>query len=112
MRIGQPPPLPLNELRPSQADNILFSWSSTYIASTQPVSRSVLEPLPQTSSDPVKVTLPLAFWHLIVVWLGSVIEKLLPEPLVGIVTGLPSYAELPVPSMTCSLVESTRPVRA
>src|ERR1700742_3142735 len=103
MRIGQPPPLPLNELRPSQADSILFSWSSTYIASTQAVSRSVFEPLPQTSSGPVNVALPVAFWHLTVGWFGSVIEKVVPECVVGMVRLLPSQAELPVPSMTCSL---------
>src|SRR4051812_32227615 len=104
MRIGQPPPLPLKLLRPSQADSIWFSLFSTNIASTQPVSRSVFEPLPQTSSGPVYVVLLAEFWHLIVGWLGSVIENVLPDWVVGILTGLgPSYAAVPVPSATRSL---------
>ena len=91
---------------------MLFSTFSTYIASTQSVSRSVFTPVPQTSSGPVNVTLPVAFWHLIVGWAGSVIEKVLPVWVVGIVRLLPSQAELPVPSATCSLAWSTRPLRA
>ena len=40
-------------------------------------------------------------------------EKLVPEPLVGIVTGLgPSYAAVPVPSATRSLAWRTLPLRA
>ena len=92
---------------------MLFSTFSTNIASTQPVSRSVFEPLPHTSSVPVNVVLVAAFWHLMVGWLGSVIEKLVPDPLVGIVTGLgPSYAAVPVPSATLSLAWRTWPLRA
>ena len=86
---------------------------STNIASTQPVSRLVADPLPHTSSGPVNVVLVAASWHLIVGWLGSVIEYVVPECVVGIVTGLgPSYAAVPVPSATRSLACRTLPLRA
>jgi hypothetical protein len=58
------------------------------------------------SSLPVYVALPEAFWHFRVEALELVIEYDEPEPEVGMVT-VPAQAELPVPSMTCSCVEST-----
>ena len=91
---------------------MLFSTFSTYIASTHAVSRSVLTPVPQTSSGPVNVVLFDAFWHLIDGWFGSVIEYVEPECVVGIVRLLPSQAELPVPSATRSRACRIRPLRA
>ena len=63
------------------------------------------------SSVPVNVTLPEEFWHFRVGALGFVIEYVVPESVVGIVTE-PSQLPLPVPSGTCSLLPSSLPERA
>ena len=82
-------------------------------ASTQPVSRLVALPLPQTSSGPVNVVLLAASWQLQVGGRGSVIENVLPDWVVLMVTGFgPLHAPVPVPCMTCSWVPRTLPVSA
>ena len=97
-------------LRPSQLDIMAFICWAAYSASTQPVSLLVALPLPQMSSGPEKVVLLAESWHFNVVADGSVMLKLLPEPLVAKVSGLgPLYAALPLPWTTCSLVPRTAP---
>ena len=60
---------------------------------------------------PANVTLVAASWQTSVAALGFFIEYVEPDSVVGKVT-VPAQAELPVPSVTCSFVASTRPVAA
>src|SRR3954454_17555933 len=111
--MGHAPPLPSMALRPSQVESMLTSVCAVYSASTQPVSRSVPLPLPQTLSGPENTVLALAFWQLRLLTLGSRMVNVLPDWVVLSET-LPSQAPVPLPtaSVTCSWVRRTLPVVA
>ena len=89
--------MPFIPLRPSHCDSILTSVCGAYSASTQPVSRSVAVPLPQTSSGPENVVLLLAFWQLRLVTVGSLMVKVLPDWVVLSVALGPFQAPVPLP---------------
>src|SRR5262249_24492684 len=76
-------------------------------ASTQPVSRSVPVPLPQTSSLPLNTVLLAAFWQLRLVIVGSRMENVLPDWVVLMLNGFgPFQTPVPLPRITCSWVPS------
>src|SRR5262245_53954385 len=89
------------------------SVCATNSASTQPVSRFVPEPLPQTSSGPENVVLLAASWQLRFVIVGSRMENVVPECVVLSGSGGgPFQLPVPVPCMTCSVAFNTAPVAA
>ena len=100
-------------LRPSHCESIRTSVWAAKSASTQPVSRLVALPLPQTSSVPLNVVLFAASWQLRLVMVGSCMRNVPPDWVVLRVTGFgPFQAAVPLPCRTCSWVRRTAPVSA